>query len=95
MNEDYPEAIGEEGTEPELETPERAGENEFEEGDPIEQEVVDTTFIGTQTNVISQCPVENGAIRTTWGAISGGPLISGIAGMFGFRRIFIDFNFYS
>lgn len=60
-------------------TPERAGE-EFEEGDPIEQEAVDTTFIGSQTNVISQCPVENGAIRTTWGAISGGPVISGIAG---------------
>lgn len=79
MNEDYPEGLEEEEV-TEGETPERAGENEFEEGDPIEQEVVDTTFIGSQTNVISQCPVENGAIRTTWGAISGGSVISGIAG---------------
>lgn len=77
MDEDYTEA-----GEGEADTPERAGENEFEEGDPIEQEVVDTTFIGSQTNVISQCPVENGAIRTTWGAISGGPMISGIAGKY-------------
>lgn len=92
MSEDYPEAIGEEGAaEAEPETPERAGENEFgEEGDPIEQEVVDTTFIGSQTNVISQCPVENGAIRTTWGAISGGPLISGIAGKFGLKNDILD-----
>lgn len=75
MNEDYPE---EEEEVTEGDTPERAGE--FDEGEPIEQEQVDTTFIGSQTNVISQCPVENGAIRTTWGAISGGPVISGIAG---------------
>lgn len=27
----------------------------------------------------SQCPVENGVIRTIWGAVSGGPLITGIA----------------
>lgn len=27
----------------------------------------------------SVCPVENGVIRTTWGAVSGGPLITGIA----------------
>lgn len=81
MSDDYQEVIGEdEAVEADADTPDRAGENEFAEGDPLE---VDTTFIGTQTNVISQCPVENGAIRTTWGAISGGPLISGIAGRFG------------
>lgn len=79
QNEDYPEGLEEEEV-TDGEIPERAGENEFEEGDPIEQEAVDTTFIGSQTNVISQCPVENGAIRTTWGAISGGSVISGIAG---------------
>lgn len=28
---------------------------------------------------LSQCPVENGVVRTTWGAVSGGPLITGIA----------------
>lgn len=28
---------------------------------------------------LSQCPVENGVLRTTWGAVSGGPLITGIA----------------
>lgn len=77
MNEDY--AEGEEEV-TEGETPERAGENEFDEGDPIEQGVDDATLTGSQTTVISQCPVENGAIRTTWGAISGGPVISGIAG---------------
>lgn len=27
----------------------------------------------------SQCPVENGVVRTIWGAVSGGPLITGIA----------------
>lgn len=27
----------------------------------------------------SVCPVENGVIRTSWGAVSGGPLITGIA----------------
>lgn len=78
MNEDYPDEEEEEVTEGD--TPERAGE--FDEGDPIEQEMVDTTFVGSQTNVISQCPVENGAIRTTWGAISGGPVITGIAGKY-------------
>jgi hypothetical protein len=31
------------------------------------------------SNAISQCPVENGVIRTQWGAIAVGPLISGIA----------------
>lgn len=66
MSEDYPENIADEEVAEEDVPPERAGENEFEEGDPIEQEAVDTTFIGSQTNVISQCPVENGAIRTTW-----------------------------
>lgn len=78
MNEDYPEAIADEEV-AEEDVPERAGENEFGEDDPIEQAEVDTTFIGSQTNVISQCPVENGAIRTTWGAITGGAVISGIA----------------
>lgn len=82
MNDDYPENIEDEEV-TEGETPDRAGENEFEDGGPIEQEQeVDTTFNGSQTNVISQCPVENGAIRTTWGAISGGPVISGIAGKY-------------
>ncbi len=68
VGEDYPEGIvDEEAAAEEGDVAERAGENEFEDGDPIEQEAeVDTTFIGSQTNVISQCPVENGAIRTTW-----------------------------
>lgn len=30
-------------------------------------------------NTLSQCPVENGVMRTIWGAVSVGPLISGIA----------------
>lgn len=80
LNEDYPEAIADEEV-TEGDTPERAGENEFGDEEPVEeQSEVDTTFIGSQTNVISQCPVENGAIRTVWGAVSGGTVISGIAG---------------
>lgn len=30
-------------------------------------------------NTLSQCPVENGVMRTIWGAVSVGPLITGIA----------------
>lgn len=79
LNEDYPEAIADEEV-TEGDTPERAGENEFGDEEPVEeQSEVDTTFIGNQANVISQCPVENGAIRTSWGAVSGGTVISGIA----------------
>lgn len=29
------------------------------------------------SNAISQCPVENGVMRTAWGAVAAGPLIAG------------------
>ncbi|XP_061399935.1 uncharacterized protein LOC133335641 [Musca vetustissima] len=34
---------------------------------------------GGDTNTISQCPVENGVIRTKWGNVAAGNLIAGIA----------------
>ncbi|XP_073812518.1 uncharacterized protein isoform X1 [Musca autumnalis] len=34
---------------------------------------------GSDTNTISQCPVENGVIRTKWGNVAAGNLIAGIA----------------
>lgn len=36
-------------------------------------------LVDVASNAISQCPVENGVIRTTWGTISVGPLLAGIA----------------
>lgn len=45
----------------------------------------DTTLSGSYglidvaSNAISQCPVENGVVRTTWGSVSVGPLLAGIA----------------
>lgn len=36
-------------------------------------------LVDMASNSISQCPVENGLIRTSWGAVSVGPLLSGIA----------------
>lgn len=39
----------------------------------------DVALIDVASNAISQCPVENGAIWTTWGAVNGGALITGIA----------------
>lgn len=39
----------------------------------------DAGLIDVASNAISQCPVENGVMRTTWGAVAVGPLIAGIA----------------
>lgn len=39
----------------------------------------DAGLIDVASNALSQCPVENGVMRTTWGAVSVGPLIAGIA----------------
>lgn len=36
-------------------------------------------LVDVASNAISQCPVENGVIRTNWGGLSAGPLIAGIA----------------
>lgn len=34
-------------------------------------------LIDVASNAISQCPIENGVMRTTWGAVAVGPLIAG------------------
>lgn len=34
-------------------------------------------YVDIASNAISQCPVENGVLRTTWGAVAAGPLIAG------------------
>lgn len=34
-------------------------------------------LIDVASNAVSQCPVENGVIRTTWGTVAAGPLIAG------------------
>lgn len=39
----------------------------------------DAGLIDVASTTVSQCPVENGVVRTTWGAIAAGPLITGIA----------------
>lgn len=36
-------------------------------------------LIDVASNAVSQCPVENGVVRTQWGAVSAGTLLSGIA----------------
>ncbi|XP_075169053.1 uncharacterized protein LOC142241195 isoform X1 [Haematobia irritans] len=36
-------------------------------------------YTGSDSNTISQCPVENGVIRTQWGNVAAGNLIAGIA----------------
>lgn len=53
------------------------------DGDPILGEDprnvdIDAGVIDASTT-LSQCPVENGVMRTMWGAVSVGPLITGIA----------------
>lgn len=65
-------------------------EVEGEEPPPADEEIAaddgETEDFGTvqdqidlNSNQLSQCPVENGVVRTTWGAVAVGPLIAGIA----------------
>uniref|UniRef100_A0A336MV53 CSON008067 protein n=1 Tax=Culicoides sonorensis TaxID=179676 RepID=A0A336MV53_CULSO len=71
------------------ETEKRKGElkegTEYDDYDETERETpIDTSRtvdfgVEYDENAISQCPVENGVIRTKWGAVSAGPLLSGIA----------------
>lgn len=60
--------------------PEPAAE-EQEEQEPLEQELSadDTTLVDIASNVISACPVENGAVQTRWGTIAAGTVLAGIA----------------
>lgn len=55
-------------------------------GDDLpDDEFGDTTLSGSYglidvaSNAVSQCPVENGVVRTPWGTVSVGPLLAGIA----------------
>uniref|UniRef100_A0A7G3AXU3 Uncharacterized protein n=1 Tax=Lutzomyia longipalpis TaxID=7200 RepID=A0A7G3AXU3_LUTLO len=75
-----------EGEEVEEEAPENVAD---EEPEPSEDEESDPRILDTEieeqvevTNVnpaISQCPVENGVLLSQWGAISAGPVITGVA----------------
>lgn len=47
--------------------------------DDVEIDAGGQQVFGTTPTTLSQCPVENGVLRTIWGAVSGGPLITGIA----------------
>lgn len=49
------------------------------EDEEINDEIEITGHQANPTNQISACPVENGVIRTLWGAINAGSLIAGIA----------------
>lgn len=66
-----PPADGEEEVGPE--------ETEPEGEDPVLEPRNDAGLIDIASNTVSQCPVENGVISTRWGALSGGPLLTGIA----------------
>ncbi|XP_031629930.1 uncharacterized protein LOC116345041 [Contarinia nasturtii] len=46
---------------------------------PFDEKPSIRDLIDVASNAISQCPVENGVVRTTWGAVAAGPLIAGIA----------------
>ena len=37
------------------------------------------SMVDMASDAVSQCPVENGVIRTKWGGVAAGPLITGIA----------------
>lgn len=37
------------------------------------------SLVDVASNAVSQCPVENGVMRTTWGAVAAGPLIAGMS----------------
>uniref|UniRef100_A0A1L8D9M0 Uncharacterized protein n=1 Tax=Nyssomyia neivai TaxID=330878 RepID=A0A1L8D9M0_9DIPT len=68
---------------------EEAPEDVAEEPEPSEDEGTDPMTLDTEieeqvevTNVnptISQCPVENGVLLSQWGALSAGPVVTGIA----------------
>lgn len=44
---------------------------------PYDSRPMGRDLIDVASNAVSQCPVENGVIRTTWGAVAAGPLIAG------------------
>ncbi|XP_035784359.1 uncharacterized protein LOC118462626 [Anopheles albimanus] len=66
------------------------GEDEEQggEGEPLEEDggedgeagqISDVSLVDIASNAISQCPVENGVVFTTWGSVMAGTLLAGIA----------------
>lgn len=58
------------------------GETDFDSGEDVPfdtnpSQAMGRDLIDVASNAVSQCPVENGVIRTVWGAVSAGPLIAG------------------
>lgn len=57
------------------------GDGEEVDGEPEEYPYdsnAGRSLIDVASNAVSQCPVENGVMRTNWGAVAAGPLIAGI-----------------
>lgn len=72
-DEEPAEAVEEEAAE---EAAEDEGEQMEEEGENVE---IAEQNVDANGNAISQCPVENGVLQSSWGAFSGGTVIAGIA----------------
>lgn len=74
------EEVVEEAVEGEVADGEETEPEETEGGEePVLEPRNDAGLIDVASNIVSQCPVENGVIATTWGAIAGGPMLTGIA----------------
>lgn len=63
------------------EAPEEAHDEvtEDEEGENVEIGEQNTGLVDVASNAISQCPVENGVLQSSWGAFSAGTVIAGLA----------------
>lgn len=70
---------GEDGEEEAAAGPEESEPEAGDEDPVLQPRNDDAGLIDIASNTVSQCPVENGVIRTTWGAVAGGPLLTGIA----------------
>ncbi|XP_059608951.1 uncharacterized protein LOC132256511 [Phlebotomus argentipes] len=61
------------------EEPEPVEDEELEEKNFLDTDFGEQVEVTNVNTAISQCPVENGVILSQWGALSAGPVISGIA----------------
>lgn len=73
------EADEDDGEHPVSETPIHEGEEPDYHDIPGVRSAGEAGFIDVASTALSQCPVENGVVRTQWGAVAVGPLITGIA----------------
>lgn len=69
-------AAAEDGGEEVIDEPLIPADGEKETQDEFDARQVDVVEVST---ALSQCPVENGVVRTMWGAVAAGTVISGIA----------------